>query len=447
MGSGGPLSPRIVLLSVLCASCGSAPTGASSGASLVNEPAAPGPRVAGPNNRLGNATAIKPSAVLIGDPTSLADRWLVVAARSNVAGSDSPAIGALANHPELEVQLMRVPSSAFRGLAPCEELVVAGAFIGRDEASFLMRKLATIDVTAELLFTGPYVGRRPQLEAWCEASRTEVSADCGDTRFVETVGGQSWLLLGLDAESTRSLVQSAGAPEAQSDGSWVAALPAQTAGLITVGDIWEGWSPTGPSGACKVTGLSALTRSVPSGEPCGGPVVVASVQCPNGTTFANRPGAKPPTAWERKGAPKAGPLAAAMVAVTQSDAYRGARDAVQRVADSRRGKVDEDFDVDVIRNAESSAMLVVATLSTGSSGQGCTAEGESRTVVGIVGGKGETLTAFQDIGMGVIDGVIDLEGDGKPELFDRTWPSVRTVRGSDGAPRCAFEVPQCVNPC
>lgn len=435
-----------VLFSILALhACGGPPPTSAVASASQPEPGVPTlPKM---GDRLGGARAVKPNVGIVGDPSAMADRWLVVVARSNTAGADSPSLGVLAAHPELEVQPTRVSSSAFRSLAPCEELVVAGAYVGRDEAAFQQRKLAAVDVTSDLVFTGAYVGRRPQLEAWCGARQGAVSADCGDTRFVDQRAGKRWLALGLDAATTRGLVEGAPAPAAAADGSWVAPLTASAAGAVTVGDVWEGWSSTEATGACKVVGLAAVTRSIPSGAPCGGPEVLAEVECREGASFAVRPGARPPTPWLRTGEPKPAPLAAAMVAVTQSDAFRAARDAVQRVAEARRAKVDEAFDIDVVRSSTGAGMLVAATLSTGSSGEGCTAEGEVHTVVGVVGAGGEVLTAFQDIGKGAVEAVVDLDGDGRPELLDQAWPGVRAWHGVDGATRCALEPPQCVNPC
>jgi hypothetical protein len=438
----------VPFLAVVLAACGSPPPPSAPAASAAEGGSGPAearaPKV---GDRMGGARAVKPIAGLVGDPSALADRWLVVVSRSATPGGESPALDLLAAHPELEVQPQRLPSSAFRSLAPCEELVVAGAYVGRDEAAFQQRKLAAIDVTSELLFTGAYVGRRPQLEAWCAAQEDNGTADCGDTRFVEEIAGKRWLALGLDATTTKGLIEGAPAPTPAADGSWVTPLSAASAGSVSVGDVWEAWAGSTSAGACKVVGLSAVTRSIPSGEPCGGPEVLAEVDCRDAALFAVRPGARTPTAWEHTGEPRPAPLAAAMVAVTQSDAFRAARGAVQRASDARRAKVDEKFDVDVIRSATGAGMLVTATVSTGATGEGCTAEGEVHTVVGIVGPGGEVVTAFQDIGKGGVEAIVDLDGDGRPEIMDRAWPGVRSWRAVDGSTRCSLHPPQCINPC
>lgn len=426
---------------------GSAPSGSGSaeaGLPVASAPAGSGGAALGSGQgRATIGTMTSKVAAPIANPASLANRWLVTVRRGDAAGLEQ-----LASHPDLSLTPLRVPSSAFRDLVPCEDLVAAASFVARDEAIALQRRLDALSLPTDVVFTGAYVGRRPRLESWCDGARAEVTATCGDVRFVERHGDASFLVLGLDAAATASAVAGAPAAAPGAGGNWVSKLDALEVGGVKVGDAWTGMSAEGVATPCTVDGFVALTRTVGDAVPCGGPSVLASLSCRgDGNQFALAPHTAEPVRWIKGGKPKPAALAAAMVAVTSSRAFLDARGAIGRLAEARRGAVDEAFEVDVVRAGDTVGMLVVATLSTGPKGAGCSAEGDQRTVVGVVNATGGELTTFQDLGAGTVDGVFDLDGDGRPELLQNTWPSLRAWRGSDGAVRCAAAPPVCKNPC
>ncbi len=377
----------------------------------------------------------------IADPESLANKWLVVTRKGDDAGLER-----LTQHPELAASPMRVPSNSFRALSPCGDLVVAGAFVGRDEAAFMQRRLAAIDVATDLAFSGAFVGRRPKLESLCEAADAAGTGTCGDVRLVEMHGTHADVALSLDAAAATAAVSSATAP-ALVGGVWEAPLSDTTLGGLTVGDVWTGAAPGGSASPCKVAGFVVVTRTSGGEEPCGGPQVFARLACASSPAFVLPPGAPAPVHWAIEGSPKPSALAAAMVAVTSSSAFVDALRDIERVAEARRGAVSQDFDVKVVRQGDVAGILVVATLTTGSTAEVCSQDGDQRTIAGIVDGQGGVWHAFHDLGAGTVDEVVDLDGDGRPEMLESSWPNFLTLRGTDGAVRCAVRPPLCRNPC
>ena len=232
--------------------------------------------------------ATKPAVPPAEKPDAWGDKYWVILQSDRDASKAPPSLATIAAHAELGLTPAGLPSSRFKNLMPCYEVIVADAKADKAEAVALSKRLTELGVDNYVKNAGPYVGRRAAVDAWCAASDPAVAPD--GVWWAFSAGGSSWMLLGDDpaiAESARL-----GAPKAtmRDRSTWVATLSAETIGRWKVGDPVSVVQPSGPPNSCKILRFADLTTGTPhfgvfqadedpSAPTCGAPALAAELDC------------------------------------------------------------------------------------------------------------------------------------------------------------------------
>jgi hypothetical protein len=370
---------------------------------------------------------------------ALENRWLVVVG----SGDSAPPLDDLG---DLKLKPERVSSSRYVGLAPCQDLLVATSADREDDARFQARKIASTGLPVEVVFADRYVGPDARIDDYCDANEEEAPMQCGDLHFIVSQEGDNWLALDASVAELRAAMAEAG--EISGAGAWWSApLPDSVAGHA-VGDVWQGVGMDGEA-ACKVTELAAVTRGISRSDiterpTCGLPQLFAKLGCKDeGLMWAVPHKAKLPLRLVKSTTePSPTALAKAMVSVNQTELLRSMKSEA-----GHAGHAKTSFEVRKAASEGSTAMTVQGTVSAGGDETTCGGPDVARIVLGVVSGDGEPRVDFREAT--AIDGfeILDLEGDGKLELFELQWPGIRTIRSSDGSIACRLPIAHCANPC
>ena len=215
---------------------------------------------------------------------------------------------------------VRLSSTMFKGLMPCYEIVVAGAYPDAAAAKAAAAKLKAAGVDVAVKPAGAFVGPRPELAATCAALAKPAPLD-EQVAFLDPVG----LRLPLPEAVEDAALQ--GAPAVRSQGGslsvWSAPLPHRTIGRYAIGQHLAGFNHSQGPVDCVIEGFSvgvvgephfgwveAGAHKTPS---CGSPAAHATLRCAGGEAqlIDQRPGARVaiPTAPEAKSRPPDKPLA------------------------------------------------------------------------------------------------------------------------------------------
>ena len=185
--------------------------------------------------------------------------------------------------------LVRLDSTAFKGLQPCYDIVVAGAYDDREAAVAASEALTAAGIDNYPRQPGRFVGAQPQVEAWCQDQSLNVEAACpADVVLGDTHDGRHFLAIPLAEVQFERALEGTATPKRLSDTAWVAPLDAQQLGRFSVGATWQAFGPEGQVAACTTRGFAAVTRGTPhfgwhdtdrSTPGCGTPTVMAELDC------------------------------------------------------------------------------------------------------------------------------------------------------------------------
>jgi len=189
-------------------------------------------------------------APVAADPAAYGDKVLVLLSAKVERGHAPDGLAKAAALPG--ARAARLDSSHFKGLMPCYEVVVAGAFDDLVTAKRLAAALQAAGVDHTIKRAGTYVGPQKALDGACAALH---SPPKGDARFgfVEEPG----VALPLPAGLVERAVDGVAPVAATGDPSvWTRALPARTAGPFTVGEALRVADYQRGLTTCAVGGLS-----------------------------------------------------------------------------------------------------------------------------------------------------------------------------------------------
>jgi hypothetical protein len=287
-------------------------------------------------------------------------------------------------------------------------------------------------------------------------------------------GDTLWLDVGLDPAEVELLAASDEEPlvvDQGDSGWWSKAVvipdpepvaddetePADLPASHAVGDVWRGFATAEDPVECKVKGFHVVVRGTPhhqkTGEAeaptCGTPRVFAELGCPETIAWAVPEAAPLPTRYtevsDREPSPSS--MAAAMITLTGSDLYVTLRSAAQDASELQKKILVESTDIRMFRTGDGQEVLVVhGTLKSGESDPECGSSGVHTEIVGIVDARGDVLTPFRELS-GEVQGLVDLDQDGRPELIQHQWPAMPTLVGGDGEPLCRLPTSYCDSPC
>lgn len=232
-------------------------------------------------------------------PADYGDKVLVMLSASLVPGEQPAGLsraGAITGQAPV-----RLLSTQFKGLMPCYEILVAGAYPGPAEAKAAAAKLRAAGIDVAVKPAGAFVGARPELAATC-AALAKPPPLVEQVAFLDAVG----LRLPLPDAVEAAALQ--GAPPVRSvNGSlavWSAPLPHRTLGRYAVGQHLPGLSHSRGPVDCVVEGFSVAVIGEPhfgwvqegkhTAPSCGSPAAHATLRCEGGPAdlIDQRPGAR-----------------------------------------------------------------------------------------------------------------------------------------------------------
>jgi hypothetical protein len=402
-------------------------------------------------------------------PEDLSDRFMVILASSDKPRHMAPSLSILAGHPDLLDDVVRANSSWFQGLMPCYEITVAGAFEYRRQATALARRLEELGVDNYVKQAGRYVGRQEVVEAWCHSGRKAADAGCGEARFVEVYDETAWMWLPQDPVVIQRALEGTQPPKPLGGlEAWSTPLSAETIEGNERGEGWKVYAPASGTevGRCTIKGFEAITRGQPHfgylqqdpapGAPgCGEPEIFAKLSCkepPTEPLLALPKDHEEPVLYM--------PLAPlrdieleddVKVIVAKSPAFGPTFQQARRDANERSMPLQQLVDLRGFVAPERKVLLVQVTLQTGDGEIWCGSD-DVREVLAAVyewnqdGGIGAELVPFHRLDLAEVLGLIDLDADGIPELFQRRWPNELQISRA-GEMGCSAPQDYCDCPC
>ncbi|MFT4624196.1 MAG: hypothetical protein ACI8PZ_002855 [Myxococcota bacterium] len=415
------------------------------------------------------------SDISAGDERSYATRWLVVVQRTVDPEVPFDRLDELKAVETVDAKPVRLYSSHLNGLRPCQHIVVARAYDRREEARYFGHKLTLAGFDVEVIQAGEHAPLDGRVEAWCETSRLSVPSECpSDLHFVLAHGGMQWLDLDLSpGEVARAMVDAEPlAVDPKDSAWWSTALEQKGVGTAVmgdtepgdaaqfahmVGDVWRGVGASDEAVECEVTGFSVVTRGTPhhrdakdaKSPTCGVPRMLAQLNCSEPVTWAVPELVELPTRYVRATDREPTPIAMAkvMVTLTDSDLYTRVRAITREATDANRALLDEATDIQLYKSADGREVLLVeGTLRTGEGKATCGRSDVNARIVGVVDSRGAVLSEFREFS-GSVDGLIDVDGDGRPELLQQQWPAMPTLFAAGGDLLCRVPTGYCDSPC
>ncbi|MDG1481539.1 MAG: hypothetical protein P8R54_18225 [Myxococcota bacterium] len=220
-------------------------------------------------------------------PESYEDTWMVVVHTSRTRGELPATWDALVAISRDGARPERLESSHFKGLLPCDEIVVAAGIPEREGALLLSEGLRVSGVDNYVKNAGAYVGPDPRMAEAC--STTALPAHSG-AQLAVSRGGVLHLPLRLPDTVHARALEGADEPHASEDKTrWTAALPVQAVGEIELGMMFTAVGLDGMAQECSVSGFSVLTEGQPhfsdlqdgtlDAPGCGTPRIHAVLSC------------------------------------------------------------------------------------------------------------------------------------------------------------------------
>lgn len=416
------------VLALLFACGGSQPEGAKApkeaGAAGAATPAAEPP--------LSVAKAAGPT-LPPGDP-SLADQYLVILASKLDPAEVEPALAAVRALGEPGAKARTLLSSRHKNLMPCYTVAIADAFADKKAAFALSKKLTAAGVDNYVKNAGAYVGPSAAIDAFCAGFTAEETAEAS-ARILVVAGGRTWL------PARGDVPEGLPAPAVMNDryDAWIQPAAAD-AGEADEPARWSVLDVrTGTVKACGRKGYAALTLGTPHfgmlqtedkpTEPsCGEPALYAELDCAleEGLYIATPESAKAPSALSPKGEVPA-LVAEATAALDKVEGWKSWAPSYPEAQVTRA--------VRVLRYEGPAGAFHLVEGSQGDDAGVCGGDEVAfRALYAAEGeGLGRRLGPFLEEHFSRLEAVLDIEGDGAPELYTVSFPDDQHAWRLDGA--------------
>lgn len=431
--------PVVLLLSLAC-SGGSAPEAPANPTENPTEaPKPPAPPVA----------TVAPAP----DPAAaLGEHWLVILASKKDAAEATPALDALAAHPDVSAHAGTLSSSRFKNLMPCYTVAYAEATTDKKVALDLSKKLKELGVDNYVKNTGAYVGASTALDAFCAAPD---DAGGGDVLVATFVGGSLWVPVAAPENVVAAALNGAPEPVRLGDGvnSWF--QPTTNPPAAVSGTRYRAVDArTGRSYGCSAGRIGGLTLGEahfgvaqadppPTSPTCGEVALYAELQCTGEVTAGSWVVVPEGTSVDVYSPVADGP-----------SLDEQARVVLAGMSDWEINPDESGYEQEIIRSATvtrwkgrtGDVALVHGVREIG----GGVCGGDSASFVGLFVVNGDTigapLGALLVTGPGTAVGVVDVGGDGVPEFVFEDFPNTTTVYQANSV-RGALEIAYCDCPC
>lgn len=403
-------------------------------------------------------------------PEQLSDRFLVILSSSKRARTMPASLAILAEHPPLIDPVVRASSSWFEGLMPCYEVTLAGAFEYRRQATALARQLEGLGVENYVKQAGRYLGPQAVVEAWCQADHQALTEGCGQALFAEVHDGKAWLRLAQDPIVVERALQ--GSPDPEPLGgleAWSASLPVETIDPHREGDAWKLYAPASAQtlGRCKVKSFEAITRGQPhfgylrqdpppTSPGCGSPELFARLDCkePPQEPLLALPADHPEPVLYTALAPLRDIELEddVKVIVNRSPAFAKSFQQARTAAEERSMPLQQLVSLRGFVGPKHKLLLVQVTLQTGDGLVWCGSDDVRHDLAAVFewtteGGIGAELVPFHPLEMAEVLGLIDVDADGVPELFQLRWPGEYQLVFGGAEQVCSAPQDYCDCPC
>jgi hypothetical protein len=344
-----------------------------------------------------------------------------------------PGLAILAAHPELGLRPQTLLSSRYKNLMPCYTVTIAGAYPELKVARESVKAMAALGVESYVKNSGAFVGPSAAIDSFCARKPQE-----GTLAFGLATAGSTWLPVELPDSTVDSLAASAPAPKMISNdrGSWEQPLPIRNAGLLAVDAALPMVDlESGRGIQCTVQGFSFLTagtphfgmlemEAAPTGPSCGSPQLMAKLDCPASSGQLLQ-------VEERR---------VEVLPLTESAPAPWVEGVLKANPDweplqpgwTRESKL------------HSAGKYRVLEAKVGDGNGVC--GGTEYSLIGVYTAEGVVLP-LRRYDFTELNGLIDLERDGKPELLLSVFPSTTQIVDGGGAVLAAQELAYCDCPC
>lgn len=364
----------------------------------------------------------------------LAEKYLVILGSKKDPREPVPALATLAAHPELGLHPGTLLSSRYKNLMPCYTVTYAAALPDLALARATTRQLSDIGVESYVKGTGPFVGPSAAIDAFCARKPGQ-----GNLSFALARGGGTWFPVEVPEETEEALLTSAPRPRMVNNdyGTWEQPLAIRNAGDLTVG----GTVPfvdlqTGAALTCRVERFAFLTAGTPhfgvlqaeappTSPPCGEPALMARLDCPSDGQILLR-----------------GETATLGVTPFEGEVTPPWAETVLAAHPDSR-PVGEGWTRTVMVRKAGKLRVLEATLGTEEGLCG----GTEYVLAGVFTAKGRPVVPLQRYEFSQVFGLLDVGGDGKPELLIHAFPEILQVVSADGSVLASQQVAFCDCPC
>ncbi len=415
------------LLSILA--CAGLPTGSPGDAKAPpppptqTEPAAPAaPPVAG-----------SPAPASTSGP-ELADRYLVILGSKRDPAEVIPGLAILASHPEVQAKAQTLLSSRYKNLMPCYTVTFAGAFAELKPARALVKALADLGVESYVKNSGSFVGKSVAIDNFCARGPEE-----GSLKFGLASAGSTWLPVELPESTVAGLAGAAPAPKMISGdrGTWEQPLSIRNAGLLSIdGSLPMVDLSTGRGFSCTIQAFSFLTTGTPhfgvqdmAGEitapTCGSPELMSKLDCPASSG---------PLLQIEESRVEVFPL-------TDGPTTPWAEAALK--ANSDWEPLEAGWTRDIKLHVAGKYRVIEAKVGDGNGVCG----GTEFTLIGVYTAEGQPVAPLRKYDFTELEGLVDLERDGKPELLLGVFPSTLQLVDLTGEVLASQALAYCDCPC
>jgi len=388
------------------------------------------------------------------EDATLADKWLVILASERDPATPVAAAKRLAAQVDIPVRVRQLNSGRFKNLMPCYAVTLAEATPDKAAALALSKRLKDAGYDNYVKNAGAYVGPSAAIDAFCAG--TPAGGD-GTVATLADVAGQLWLPLDAPDSVIEAALRGAPAPVALTTGfdAWHQPVSVASVGSVATGASYRVVdAATGTARTCTVRGFEALTLGVPhfgrlqdgplDAPACGTARLYGALACDGPVTEGS---------WVAVGG--ADPLGA------YAPAGEGTAAQVEAGRTALSGATDWEVDSgDFAGEAHTRAVSV--RLWNGPSDTVALVEGTRSVGEGVCGGEdlawsavfhlegdrlGAPVGAFVETNAGRAVGLVDVRGDGRPEVVTERFPSTHTVSGADGAALATLSTDYCDCPC
>lgn len=412
-------------------------------ASTDSGPAAkPEAAVATPAAATATPAPTPPARPLPPDEPGLGDHFLVIVASKLDPAEAEAALGGARSVPGTHARL--ILSSRYKNLMPCYTVAIADGLADKKAALALSKQLTAAGVDNYVKNAGAYVGASAALDAFCAGPLQ--TDDAGDQRFVTVAGGRAFLP--VDGEVPAVIPLPPPAPLGDGYRAWIQPLPATGSQVNETGKRWTVVDvKSGKVQVCTETSLTVLTLGTPhfgllqAPEPptepsCGAPALFAELDCALDAGLWLAVAQVSPTVWTA-GAPGGETQLAAVQAELAAEAAW---------TDFSGGEGDEvRREVNLVRYAGPSG-AVWAGGGSAESGPGICG-GDEITLRGVWAagdqGLGRRLGDWMNQPFSELEGLVDVDGDGVPEIVWSEFPDGLHLSRVDGSDLTHFEVAFC----